>query len=232
MKAMLLAAGLGSRMRPLTDTTPKPLLPVAGKPLIEHHLLRLKAAGFTDIVINHAWLGAQIEAALGDGSRFGLSIRYSAEGMPPLETGGGVLRALPLLGDEPFLLMSSDIWIDHPLSSLRDIAIERAHLVLVDNPPHHPSGDFALAGTGRVSENGDGQRLTYSGLAVLHPRLFDGCEAGAFPIRPLLVKAMAEGAVSGEHHRGQWLDVGTPQRLAQAGRLAMAVSGALESGSH
>jgi MurNAc alpha-1-phosphate uridylyltransferase len=219
---MLLAAGLGTRMRPLTDRTPKPLLPVAGRPLIEHHLLRLRAAGFTEVVINHAWLGEQIEAALGDGSRFGLSIRYSPEGMPPLETGGGILRALPLLGDAPFLVMSSDIWIDHPLAPLRERAIDLAHLVLVDNPPHHPGGDFALADDGGVSESGGGERLTYSGLAVLHPRLFEGCEPGAFPIRPLLVRAMAASAVTGEHHRGQWLDVGTPERLQEAERLAQA----------
>ncbi len=223
MKAMLLAAGLGTRMRPLTDHTPKPLLPVAGRPLIEHHLLRLKAAGFTEIVINHAWLGEQIEAALGDGSRLGLSIRYSPEGMPPLETGGGILRALPLLGDAPFLIISSDIWIDHPLSPLRERAIDLAHLVLVDNPPHHPGGDFALAADGRVTEAGEERRLTYSGLAVLHPRLFDGCEPGVFPLRPLLAKAMAAGAVSGERHGGQWLDVGTPERLREAERLALAV---------
>ncbi len=222
MKVMLLAAGLGTRMRPLTDHTPKPLLPVAGRPLIEHHLLRLKAAGFTEIIINHAWLGAQIEAALGDGSHLGLSIRYSAEGMPPLETGGGIFRALPLFGDEPFLVISSDIWIDHPLATLRERAIDLAHLVLVDNPSHHPHGDFSLAADGRVREGGDGARLTYSGLAVLHPRLFQGCEPGAFPIRPLLVKAMAANAVTGEHHAGQWLDVGTPERLQEAERLALA----------
>ncbi len=221
MKAMLLAAGLGTRMRPLTDSTPKPLLPVAGRPLIEHHLLRLQAAGFRDIVINHAWLGEQIETALGDGGRFGLSIRYSPEGTP-LETGGGIFRALPLLGDAPFLVMSSDIWIDHPLASLRERTSGLAHLVLVDNPPHHPNGDFALAADGRVSESGAGQWLTYSGLAVLHPQLFQGCEPGVFPLRPLLAKAMAANAVSGEHHRGQWLDVGTPERLQEAERMALA----------
>jgi MurNAc alpha-1-phosphate uridylyltransferase len=222
MKAMLLAAGLGTRMRPLTDHTPKPLLPVAGRPLIEHHLLRLRQAGFEEVVINHAWLGQQIEDYLGDGRRYGLAIRYSAEGQP-LETGGGILRALPLLGGAPFVVMSSDIWIDFPLARLRTIETAGAHLVLVPNPEHHPGGDFLLRGNGGVVELGGGvtgTALTYSGLGVLHPQLFEGCQAGAFPLRPLLLRGMKAGAVTGECHSGQWLDVGTPERLREAELLA------------
>lgn len=221
MKAMLLAAGRGTRMRPLTDHTPKPLLPVAGRPLIEHHVLRLAAAGFTELVINHAYLGAQIETHLGDGSRFGVHIEYSREG-DVLETGGGILRALPLLGAQPFLVLSTDIWTDYPLVQLLEMNPPRGHLVMVGNPGHLAQGDFYLGADGRLSEQGDGARLTYSGLSVLHPALFDGCSDGVFPLRPLFARAMAEGLLSGEHHTGQWLDVGTPERLQQADALARA----------
>lgn len=221
MKAMLLAAGLGTRMRPLTDHIPKPLLPVAGTPLIEHHLRRLAAAGFTDIVVNHAWLGALIEARLGGGERFGLRIRYSPEAMP-LETGGGIRQALPLLGDAPFAVINSDIWTDFPLASLRERRPQAAHLVLVDNPAHHPAGDFALDRSGRVRPDGEIARLTFAGVSVLQPVLFRNCRPGAFPLKPLLLAAMAAGEASGEHYRGRWLDVGTPERLREAERLALA----------
>lgn len=216
MKAMILAAGRGERMRPLTDTTPKPLLKAGGRHLIEHHLESLAAAGFESVVINHAYLGEQIEKQLGDGRRYGLSIRYSAEG-EALETGGGIFRALPLLGDAPFVVINGDVWTDYPYARLRDRQVERAHLVLVDNPPQHPQGDFVLE-QGRVHV-GEGERLTFSGIGVYHPSLFDGCEDGAFPLAPLLRSAMEKGEVSGEYYRGQWFDIGTPERLAQLDAL-------------
>lgn len=218
MKAMILAAGKGERMRPLTLHTPKPLLPVAGQPLIEYHLRALAAAGFQEVVINHAWLGQQIEAHLGDGSRFGLHIRYSPEG-EPLETGGGIFQALPLLGEQPFALINGDVWTDYDLARLRAPLQGLAHLVLVDNPGHHGRGDFSLQG-GQVSDGDQAPgTLTFSGLSVLHPALFEGCQAGAFKLAPLLRQAMAGGQVSGEHYRGQWVDVGTVERLAEAERL-------------
>lgn len=219
MKVMLLAAGLGTRMRPLTDHTPKPLLPVRGRPLIEHHLLRLAAAGYTDVVINVSHLGEQIEAHLGDGARLGVSIAYSREATP-LETGGGIFRALPVLGAQPFLIVNGDVWTDFPLQRLRGVQPRRGHLVMVDNPDHVAQGDFHLDGDGLLREQGAGPRLTYAGLAVFHPDLFAGCRDGAFPLRPLFVRAMSEGLLTGEHYRGQWLDVGTLERLEQARRLA------------
>src|SRR3989344_2995708 len=218
MKAMILAAGKGERMRPLTLTTTKPLVRAGGVPLIEYHLRALAAAGFTEIVINHAWLGQQIEDYLGDGSRYGVSIRYSAEG-EPLETGGGIFRALPLLGDEAFLVVNGDIWTDYDFSVLHQPITGLAHLVLADNPPHHLAGDFSLS-DGQVRDGQpDTATLTYSGIAVLHPQLFYGCSAGAFKLAPLLRKAMADGLVSGEHLRGHWVDVGTHERLAEAETL-------------
>ena len=218
MKAMILAAGKGERLRPLTLHTPKPLVRAAGAPLIEYHLRALAAAGFGELVINHAWLGQQIEDHLGDGSRFGVSIRYSPEG-EPLETGGGIFKALPLLGDEPFLVVNGDIFTDYAFAQLRKPLAGLAHLVLVDNPAHHPQGDFLLAG-GQVSDGqGAGERLTYSGLAVLSPQLFVGCEPGAFKLAPLLRQAMARGLVSGERHAGRWIDVGTHERLADVERV-------------
>ena len=218
MKAMILAAGKGERMRPLTLTTPKPLVRAGGVPLIEYHLRALAAAGFTDIVINHAWLGQQIEDYLGDGSRYGVSIQYSAEG-EPLETGGGIFRALPLLGDEAFLVVNGDIWTDYDFSVLHQPINGLAHLVLADNPVHHPTGDFSLIGDQVRDGQPDTATLTYSGIAVLHPQLFDGCSAGAFKLAPLLRKAMADGQVSGEHLKGHWVDVGTHERLAEAETL-------------
>ncbi|WP_137820024.1 N-acetylmuramate alpha-1-phosphate uridylyltransferase MurU [Pseudomonas sp. 2FG] len=223
MRAMILAAGKGERMRPLTLHTPKPLVPVAGVPLIEYHLRALAAAGFREVVINHAWLGQQIEDHLGDGARFGMSIRYSAEG-EPLETGGGIFRALPLLGDAPFLVVNGDIWTDYGFATLRRPLSGLAHLVLVDNPAHHARGDFCLA-DGRVGDGQDGApSLTYSGIAVLDPALFADCQAGAFKLAPLLRQAMAAGQVSGERFGGRWVDVGTHERLAHVERL-LAVAG-------
>lgn len=214
MKVMILAAGRGERMRPLTDHKPKPLLPVAGKPLLVHHIERLAAAGFTELVINHAWLGQQIEDYLGDGARFGVQIRYSAEG-EALETGGGIARALPLLGDAPFAVINGDIWCDLAPAKLRHAlnGDDLAHLVLVANPEHHPQGDFQLQ-AGRVRADDSGPRLTFSGIGVYHPALFAGCPAGAFALAPLLRQAMVAGKISGEQHLGRWCDVGTPARLA------------------
>ncbi|OJT48151.1 N-acetylmuramate alpha-1-phosphate uridylyltransferase MurU [Pseudomonas moraviensis] len=218
MKAMILAAGKGERMRPLTLTTPKPLVRAAGVPLIEYHLRALAAAGFNEVVINHAWLGQQIEDHLGDGSRFGLSIQYSPEG-EPLETGGGIFRALSLLGDDAFLVVNGDIWTDYDFSVLHQPINGLAHLVLADNPPHHPKGDFTLI-DGKVQDGEpDAQTLTYSGIAVLHPQLFDGCSDGAFKLAPLLRNAMAKGEVTGERLKGHWVDVGTYERLAEAEAL-------------
>ncbi|AZL66637.1 MULTISPECIES: N-acetylmuramate alpha-1-phosphate uridylyltransferase MurU [Pseudomonas] len=218
MKAMILAAGKGERMRPLTLHTPKPLVPAAGKPLIEYHLEALARAGFTEVVINHAWLGQQIEDHLGDGSRFGLRLRYSPEG-EPLETGGGIFKALPLLGDAPFVLVNGDIWTDYDFSALQAPLQGLAHLVLVDNPGHHGRGDFRLLGE-LVTDGDDAPgTLTFSGISVLDPALFDACQPGAFKLAPLLRKAMAAGQVSGEHYRGHWVDVGTVERLADVERL-------------
>jgi len=212
--AMILAAGRGERMRPLTDHTPKPLLTVGGKPLIVWHIERLARCGIRDLVINHAHLGEQIEQTLGDGSRWGVRIRYSAEGEGrALETGGGIFRALDLLGQRPFLVINADIWCDIDLGRLDLAAGDLAHLVMVDNPPHHQRGDFHLA-DGRLSAGGE-PRLTFSGVGVYAPSLFDGCTPGAFPLAPLLRAAMQDGRVSGEHHTGYWMDVGTPQRLAE-----------------
>ena len=213
MKAMILAAGRGVRMRPLTDTTPKALLPAGGKPLIVWQLEKLARAGFTEVVINHAHLGPMIEAALGDGSRFGISIRYSAE-RAALETAGGIALALPLLGAEPFLAINADIYSGYDYSALASLNLQDrlAHLVLVDNPPQHPRGDFALE-AGQVRETG-AQLLTFSGIGVYAPRLFGAIPAGAkLPLAPLLRKAMASNQVSGEHYRGRWQDIGTAERL-------------------
>ena len=220
MKAMILAAGKGERLRPLTLTTPKPLIKVADTPLIEHHIRRLAAAGITELVINHAWLGEKIERYLGDGTHWGVSIQYSAEA-EPLETGGGILQALPLLGPQPFILLNGDVWTDYDFSHLRQTALlegqQLAHLVLVDNPEHHPLGDFALAqGQVQVQVQLKGECLTYSGIALLDPRLLSRCAPGAFKLAPLLKQAISAGKVSGEHYAGRWIDVGTVERLAEA----------------
>ena len=213
MKAMILAAGRGVRMRPLTDTTPKALLAAGGKPLIVWQLEKLARAGFTEAVINHAHLGHLIEAALGDGSRFGISIRYSAERVA-LETAGGIAYALPLLGAAPFLVINADIFSDYDFSALAslDLRDRLAHLVLVDNPPQHLRGDFALE-AGQVRESG-AQLLTFSGVGVYAPRLFAGIPVGArLALAPLLRKAMASNQVSGEHFHGRWQDIGSAERL-------------------
>ena len=209
---MILAAGRGERMRPLTDHTPKPLLRVAGRPLIERHLEGLSAAGVERVVINVAWLAQRVREHLGDGGRWGLEIVYSEEPAGALETGGGIHNALPLLGDAPFWVVNGDLFTDYPLERLPKRPAGLAHLVLVDNPEHHPGGDFALV-DGRVHTGAEGCRLTFGGIGCYHPRLFEGCRAGAFPLAPLLRRAMDEGAVSGEHYRGPWCDVGTPARL-------------------
>jgi len=212
MKAMILAAGRGERMRPLTDHTPKPLLLVGGKPLIVWHLERLAQAGFKEVVINHAHLGAQIEKALGNGSAWGLSIEYSPESTA-LETAGGIANALHLLGDAPFLVINGDVFTEIDFGSLQLAAPYLAHLVMVDNPSQHPEGDFALH-AGKVSGEGDHQ-LTFSGIGVYHPRLFAELERGqAAKLAPLLRSAMAKGLVTGQHYQGVWHDIGTPARLA------------------
>lgn len=216
MKVMLLAAGRGERMRPLTDTCPKPLLPVAGKPLVCWQLERIAAAGFREVVINLSWLGEQIASALRDGSRFGLSIQWSREPWPALETGGGIFNALPLLGADPFLLVNGDVYADVDLAALRLDGQDLGQLVLVANPEHHSRGDFWLDGNGRIVADGSGAgRLTYSGIAVLRPELLAGATPGRFPLLPWLLRAMKAGRLGGQRHDGQWLDVGTPERLAR-----------------
>ena len=214
MKAMVLAAGRGERMRPLTDHTPKPLLPVAGQPLIVHHLKALRAAGIGEIVINTGHLGEQLPAALGDGRDWGVRIAWSPEPPEALETGGGIFQALPLLGLEPFVVVNGDVWTDYPFVRLPAAPAGLAYLVLVSNPPHHPHGDFALAADGAVGERGE-PRFTFSGISVLRPELFAGCAPGRFPLGPLLRRAIATGQVSGEYYAGGWRDIGTPQRLAE-----------------
>lgn len=215
MKAMILAAGRGERLRPLTDTVPKPLLCVRGRPLIEFHVEALCRAGIHELVVNLGWLGAQLREHLGDGSRLGASVAYSEEGYPPLETGGGIHRALGLLGPEPFWVVNGDVFCDFVFDQRQLPPGILAHLVLVPNPPQHPQGDFALSG-GRVRDEG-ADRLTFSGISLLHPALFAGCAPGRFPLAPLLRAAMARDAVTGELFMGAWNDVGTPERLAGLG---------------
>ena len=225
MKAMLLAAGRGERMRPLTDTRPKPLLEVGGQPLIAWHLQALARAGVREVVINVAWLGDLIRQALGDGSEFGVNIQYSPEPWPALETGGGIFQALPLLGPEPFLVVNGDTWTDIDLARLQLGPGADAHLVLVPNPPQHPRGDFVLQG-GRIID-GEGPRLTYSGIGVYSPTLFDGCQPGRFALLPLLQKAIRAGRLAGHMHTGQWHDIGTPERLAALDARLSAAPGGL-----
>ncbi len=213
MKAMVLAAGRGERMRPITDTVPKPLVRVGGRPLIAWHLAALARAGVREVVINLSWLGEQLRAALGAGADFGLRITYSEEGPVPLETGGGIFRALPLLGPEPFLVLSGDIWTDIDLGGVRLEPEADAHLVLIPNPPHHPRGDFGLEGNVVVQR--DSERLTYANVGIYRPEFFAGCAAGRFPLLEPLNRAIAARLVRGEVHRGAWSDVGTPERLAQ-----------------
>ncbi len=212
MKAMLLAAGKGRRMHPLTDALPKPLLQVAGKPLLQYHIEALVAAGIRDIVINHARYGEMIEAHFGTGERFGVTIRYSPEGDEPLETGGGIKQALPYLGSAPFLAINADIWTDYPFARLLCAAITPPHLVLVPNPEQHPAGDFALQ-DGRVQNQGL-ERYTFSGIGLYSPEMFSAVRQRAFPLAPLLRQQITAGQVSGELYHGQWHDIGTPERLA------------------
>ena len=213
MKAMILAAGRGERMRPLTDDTPKPLLPVGGKPLIIWHLERLAKAGFKEIVINLAYLGEQIEQVLGDGSDWGLNIQYSPE-TKALETAGGIANALPLLGDAPFLVVNSDVFTEIDFGALQLNAPNLAHLVMVNNPPQHPDGDFVLR-SGKVTEQGK-NKLTFSGVGVYHPNLFASVPKGAAAkLASLLKLAMKDGLVTGMPYHGVWCDIGTPERLQQ-----------------
>ncbi|MSS75844.1 MAG: nucleotidyltransferase family protein [Methyloglobulus sp.] len=214
MKAMILAAGRGERMRPLTDHTPKPLLPVAGKPLIVRTINQLVAAGFTDIVINHAHLGQQIEDTLGNGKHLGAHIVYSPEGEQALETAGGIINALPLLGKASFLVVNGDIATDFPYTELYKIKVDLAHIVLIDNPLHHPQGDFALDKSGKVIEN-DHQRYTFSGIGLYHPDLFNNTPSGISKLAPLLRAAISAKKATGQYYSGFWMDIGTPERLQE-----------------
>ena len=219
MKAMILAAGLGKRMRPLTDTCPKPLLPLLGKPLLTYHIEKLVALGITDIVINHAYLGEQIVDYIGDGSQFGANIQLSAEPQGAYETAGGIINALPLLThnipNEPFMVVNGDIWTDYDFALLpRQLNNVLAHLVLVNNPPHNLDGDFAINEQGLATEYGD-IMYTLSGISVYSPQFFSGLTLSKLPLAPLLRKAMAKGLVSASLYQGGWTDVGTPQRLQQ-----------------
>jgi N-acetyl-alpha-D-muramate 1-phosphate uridylyltransferase len=215
MKALVLAAGRGERMRPFTDTVPKPLLTVAGRPLIAYHLEALARAGVRDVVINLAWLGDRLRAALGDGARYGVRIRYSDEGTEALESGGGIFRALPLLGPGAFFVVNGDTWTDFDFRQLTldpDVDGDAlARLVLVENPAHHPQGDFGLVGDVVVERATE--RLTYAGIGIYRPELFAGSQGGKFPLRPLLQRAIAAGSLRGELYRGEWWDVGSPERL-------------------
>ncbi|WP_410565492.1 N-acetylmuramate alpha-1-phosphate uridylyltransferase MurU [Acinetobacter sp. H1(2024)] len=218
MKAMILAAGLGNRMRPLTLYTPKPLLEVGGKPLIVWHIEKLKKTGVTEIVINSAWLADKLISSLGDGSQFGVDIRWTRE-EEGLETAGGIINALPLLGTDPFILVNGDVWTTMDFEALRDVKLndDLAHLVLVDNPKQHPEGDFTLL-DGRAfafDQDVKGENLTFSGISVIHPKLFDGLEPGKRPLAPLLKQSMQNQKVSAEKLKGAWVDVGTPERLME-----------------
>jgi len=219
MRAMILAAGRGERMRPLTDHMPKPLLSIAGKPLLQYHIEALVAAGVTELVINHALMGKMIEDYFGTGEAFNVHINYSAEGSAPLETGGGIKQALPLLGDAPFIIVNGDVWTDYDFSRLPAELTGLAHLVLVSNPPHHRCGDFQLK-RGRVKDSGQ-QRYTYSGIGVFSPALFSLARERVFPLAPLLRAAMHEDQVDGELYAGRWLDIGTVERLQLANEMAV-----------
>ena len=213
-------------MRPLTDKTPKPLLDVNGQRLIEYHINALAAAGVSDIVINIAWLGQQIPDYLGNGSRYNVSLQFSDEG-EALETGGGIFNALPLLGSEPFILVNGDIWSDYefsPLVSLINKGFTRlAHLVLVNNPAHNPQGDFSIDTKTRLLNRQKGQGAgTYSGIGIYHPKMFEACKPGKFPLAPMLMDGMDKNQISGEHYAGLWFDIGTPERLAELDEMLKA----------
>ena len=213
MKAMILAAGRGERMRPLTERLPKPMLEVGGHRLIAYHLAAPAATGVRDVVINLSWHGERIREALGGGAAHGVAIRYSEEGPEPLGTAGGIVAALPLLGSAPFIVLNGDVWTDFDLRTLRAPAGSLAHLVLVDNPAHHPGGDYGLDAAGRAT-SGPGA-LTFSGVSLLDPSLFYGCAPGFRPLKPLLDAALAAGRLTAQRHAGAWRDVGTPARLAE-----------------
>ncbi len=219
MKAMILAAGRGERMRPLTDHTPKTLLKVAGCALIEHTISQLVAGGYTDIVINHAHLGQQIVDYLGDGQRYGASIQYSPEGDLGLETAGGIINALPLLGQGVFLVVNADIATDFPYAQLHKLKLDLAHLVLIDNPTHHPQGDFGLDNHGQIGMHLS-ERLTFSGIGLYHTDLFKGLESGSRKLGVLLREAIEAGRVSGQYFPGFWMDIGTPERLQALAALS------------
>jgi len=220
---MILAAGRGERMRPLTDHTPKPLLPIAGKPLIAWHLERLAQAGFKEVVINHAHLGDMIEAVLQDGAQWGLHIHYSPEAIA-LETAGGIANALSVLGNDPFLVVNGDVFTDIPFADLKLSPGNLAHLVLIDNPPQHMQGDFAFA-DGKIKLDGE-PKLTFSGVGVYHPALFAGIKRGEpAKLAPLLKQAIADGKVSAEHFKGVWYDIGTPERLMALNQQLLGHSG-------
>jgi MurNAc alpha-1-phosphate uridylyltransferase len=211
MRAMILAAGRGERLRPLTDKLPKPLVEIAGKPLIEHHLENLANAGFREVVINQGHLGNMLREHIGDGERWGISIHWSDEQPEALETGGGIYQALPLLGNSPFLIINGDVWTNYPLIRLRAIKCDWAHLVLVPNPAHNPDGDFILTGA-RIGNQGENKQ-TFSGISVYHPRLFNNSTAGKYSVVPLLREAIDQHTVTGELHTGMWGDTGTLERL-------------------
>ncbi|WP_347988298.1 N-acetylmuramate alpha-1-phosphate uridylyltransferase MurU [Methylomonas sp. AM2-LC] len=218
MKAMILAAGRGERMRPLTDTIPKPLLKVGGKPLIQHTIENLQLAGFKQIVINLAHLGQQIREYCGNGERWNVSIDYTDEGDAALETAGGIANALPLLGEKPFLVVNADIICDYPLVTLRNRKIDLAHLVLIENPVHHPQGDFSLTSDGLLSADGR-EKFTFSGIGVYHPDMFQNLPVGPLKLRPVLDQAIQKNRISGEKYLGIWMDIGTPQRLTEIDNL-------------
>jgi len=220
LEALVFAAGRGERMLPLTRACPKALLPVDDRPLIEHLLGRLREAGIRDIVINVSHLGDRIEAALGDGSRLGLAIRYSREPEEPLETGGGMRQALELLRGERFVAANADVWSDYAFDRLHATSPSPAHLVLVDNPPHHPGGDFALPHGSPGPVALDGNRLTFAGIGIYHRGFIEHHPPGRFRLAPLLRAAASTGSVTGEHFQGCWIDVGTPERLSDAERAA------------
>ncbi len=212
MKAIVLAAGRGERMRPLTDTTPKPLLRVGGRPLIGYVLAALARADIREIVVNLSWLGGQIRDALGTGAEYGVHLIYSDEGPVALETGGGIFNALPLLGAAPFLVVNGDVWTDFPLGSLALDDHADARIVLVPNAPYHPRGDFGLEGDSVVLS--EGHRYTYSGIGLYRPEFFAGCRPGRFPLLPLLRRAIEARRLRGEIYRGTWIDIGSSERLA------------------
>ncbi|ENV48217.1 hypothetical protein P255_01097 [Acinetobacter brisouii CIP 110357] len=221
MKAMILAAGLGNRMRPLTLHTPKPLLAVADKPLIVWHIEKLQKIGVTDIVINTAWLAEKLIAALGTGEQFGVKIHWSNEG-EGLETAGGIIHALPLLGDQPFILVNGDVWTNYDFAPLLQVELGQnlAHLMLVENPVQHPQGDFVLHEQKAYTfeQNQQGEALTYSGIAVISPEMFAGLAEGKRPLAPLLKDAMLQGRISAQKLPAAWVDVGTPERLSDLDR--------------